>query len=72
MTDDITEAVRRLRSVQMQVERLKGGDKGNVRNLRAVDDVLAVDDDVAVSELTTVDTIAKYDTTSYDDGSQYG
>lgn len=72
MTDDITEAVRRLRSVQMQVERLKGGDKGNVRNLRAVDDVVAADDDVTVSELTTVDTIAKYDATSYDDGSQYG
>lgn len=72
MTDDITEAVRRLRSVQMQVERLKGGDKGNVRNLRAVDDVLAADDDVAVSELTTIDTIAEYDTTNYDDGSQYG
>jgi hypothetical protein len=49
MTDHLTEAVRRLRQLQEDVERLKsGGDQGQLRELRRVDDPVAVGDPVTV------------------------
>jgi len=66
MTDHLTEAVRRLRQLQEDVERLKsGGDEGQVRELRRVDDPVAVGDVVVVGpdadvedEVATKDAVA--------------
>jgi hypothetical protein len=49
MTDDLTEAVRRLRQLQEDVERLKsGGDQGQVRELRRVTEPVASGETVTV------------------------
>lgn len=56
MTDHLTEAVRRLRQLQEDVERLKsGGDQGEVRELRRVDETTDCDDDVEVGADASVD-----------------
>ena len=65
MTDHLTEAVRRLRQLQEDVERLKQGRNGEIRELRSIGDTAVCDDEVAtgadaaVSDVTdTADSVA--------------
>ena len=65
MTDHLTEAVRRLRQLQEDVERLKQGRNGEIRELRSIGDTAVCDDDVdagadaSVSDATgTADSVA--------------
>lgn len=55
MTDHLTEAVRRLRQLQEDVERLKQARNGEIRELRSVSDTAVCDDDVAIGADAAVD-----------------
>jgi len=65
MTDHLTEAVRRLRQLQEDVERLKQGRNGEIRELRSIGDTAVCGDgvvtgaDAAVTDTTdSTDTVA--------------
>jgi hypothetical protein len=70
MTNNLTEAVRRLRELQTDVDRLQsGGDDGEIRELRSVTDDTQSDDNT--SQVVRTATAVQYDQSSYDSGGGY-
>jgi len=61
MTDHLTEAVRRLRQLQEDVERLKSARGGEIRDLRIVENAATADDVVVVGPDADVEEIAVSD-----------
>jgi|AKVG01.1.fsa_nt_gi pyridoxal biosynthesis lyase PdxS len=68
MTNNLTEAVRRIRQLQQDIDRLQsGGDEGVAREIRSSQDI-SLTQDAASANVRTASTI-QYDSSSYgDDG----
>lgn len=66
MTNNITEAVRRIRQLQQDVDRLKsGGDEGEVRELRDIDEIVDTVDQITIGPDALADeTTASADATA--------
>jgi hypothetical protein len=73
MTDPLTDAVRRIKGIQEDVERLKSGtdEEGEARLLFSVQEQAVADDDVTVDrgETETVDDGGFYNSAGYDTSS---
>jgi hypothetical protein len=67
MTDPLTDAVKRLKGLQADVERLKSGqnEEGEPRLLFQIQEAAVADETVTVAAGSTVDDTGAYNSTSY-------